>query len=139
MSQTEKILQGQDVSGMSSVSDLSLSDHHLSLDDTIHILYIDDDPDMVLFFQTYIKRIGSFQVFPVRNGEEAIKLLSQEHQYDVIVSDYHMPGMDGIEVLKQSRTIPGVPPFILFTGKGREEVVMEAINNGAAFLPPERW
>lgn len=45
-----------------------------------------------------------------------------------------MPEMDGINLLKQVRKIAGIP-FILFTGKGREEVVIEAINNGADFYP----
>ena len=44
-----------------------------------------------------------------------------------------MPEMDGIEFLKEVRSRFGDVPFILFTGKGREEVVIEAINNGADF------
>lgn len=44
-----------------------------------------------------------------------------------------MPGMDGITFLKKTREISGLIPFILFTGRGREEVVIEAINNGADF------
>ena len=44
-----------------------------------------------------------------------------------------MPGKDGIEFLKQVRMEKGDIPFILFTGRGREEVVIEAINNGADF------
>jgi PAS domain S-box-containing protein len=53
--------------------------------------------------------------------------------YDVIVSDFQMPHMDGIEFLKQVRAVKGDIPFILFTGRGREEVVIEAINSGADF------
>ena len=44
-----------------------------------------------------------------------------------------MPGMDGIELLKRVRKSFGNVPFILFTGRGREEVVIEAINNGVDF------
>jgi PAS domain S-box-containing protein len=44
-----------------------------------------------------------------------------------------MPGMDGIAFLKEVRRRYGDIPFILFTGRGREEVVIEAINNGADF------
>ncbi|MDD1719450.1 MAG: PAS domain S-box protein, partial [Methanoregulaceae archaeon] len=50
-----------------------------------------------------------------------------------IISDYSMPGMDGIELLKSVRARYGDVPFILFTGRGREEVVIAAINNGADF------
>jgi PAS domain S-box-containing protein len=44
-----------------------------------------------------------------------------------------MPEMDGIELLKVVRSRMGKIPFILFTGRGREEVVIEALNNGADF------
>ena len=53
--------------------------------------------------------------------------------YDAIVSDYQMPGTDGITFLKEVVTEFGDIPFILFTGKGREEIVIDAINNGADF------
>jgi PAS domain S-box-containing protein len=52
-------------------------------------------------------------------------------RYDVIVSDYQMPVEDGIQFLKSLRASENSIPFILFTGKGREDVVIEAINNGA--------
>lgn len=53
--------------------------------------------------------------------------------YDAIISDYQMPGMDGIELLKALRASGDHTPFILFTGRGREEVAIEALNNGADF------
>jgi PAS domain S-box-containing protein len=102
-------------------------------DQKICILYVDDDPQMTQFFSTYLEKMGNFKVISVQDGREAIILLSKEHSCDIIVSDYHMPNMNGIELLKESKKIPYPPPFILFTGKGREEVVIEAINNGAAF------
>ena len=53
--------------------------------------------------------------------------------FDVIISDYQMPGMSGLDLLKALKAGHNDVPFILFTGKGREEVAMEAINNGADF------
>ncbi|HSV42347.1 MAG TPA: PAS domain S-box protein, partial [Methanomassiliicoccales archaeon] len=52
---------------------------------------------------------------------------------DVVVSDYMMPGMDGLAFLKELRSVGNDIPFILFTGKGREEVVIQALNEGADF------
>ena len=54
-----------------------------------------------------------------------------QKNYDAIVSDYQMPGEDGIDFLKSLRSVKNNIPFILFTGKGREEVVIEALNSGA--------
>jgi PAS domain S-box-containing protein len=99
----------------------------------IHILYVDDDPDMSLIFKGYLEKMGGFEVTSVMRGSEAISLVMSDVPCDIVISDYSMPGMDGIELLKKIQKIPSPPPYILFTGKGREEVVMEAINNGAAF------
>ncbi len=60
-------------------------------------------------------------------------ILLKTGNFDVIVSDYQMPEMDGIVFLKSVRKEHGDIPFILFTGKGREDVAIEAINNGADF------
>ena len=57
---------------------------------------------------------------------------------DVIVSDYQLPDMDGITLLKTLRNTGSRIPFIVFTGRSREQVVIEALNNGADFFPPER-
>ncbi len=57
-----------------------------------------------------------------------------EHDnFDVIVSDYQMPNMDGIGFLEQVRAKDQDVPFILFTGRGREEVAINALNIGADF------
>ncbi len=63
---------------------------------------------------------------------EALTLLKSK-TFDLVISDYQMPDMDGIAFLKAVRERFGDLPFILFTGRGREEVVIEAINNGADF------
>jgi PAS domain S-box-containing protein len=57
----------------------------------------------------------------------------KEHQVDVIISDYEMPEINGIDFLKKVRDSGNSIPFIIFTGKGREEVVIQALNAGADF------
>jgi PAS domain S-box-containing protein len=66
------------------------------------------------------------------SAPQSLRLLEQE-KFDAIISDYQMPGMDGIQFLVEVRNRFGQVPFILFTGKGREEVVIQAINSGADF------
>ncbi len=59
-------------------------------------------------------------------------MLSGKH-YDVIVVDYEMPGMDGILLLRTLKEQGDLTPVIIFTGKGPEQVVIDALNHGAAF------
>ena len=55
----------------------------------------------------------------------------QAGQYDVVISDYEMPQKDGLQFLTELRKQNNNIPFILFTGKGREEVAIKALNLGA--------
>lgn len=96
------------------------------------ILYVDDEPDLLEIGKIFIEQTGGFTVVTMESAEEALKS-SAIGSCDAIVSDYLMPGMDGIDFLRQVRETLGDIPFILFTGRGREEVMIEAINNGADF------
>jgi len=62
--------------------------------------------------------------------DEAFRKLSNG-KYDVVVSEYWMPEKNGLQFLKELREAKNEIPFILFTGKGREEVAIEALNLGA--------
>jgi DNA-binding response OmpR family regulator len=57
----------------------------------------------------------------------------EQKKYDAIISDYQMPEMDGIKFLKVLRNRGDQIPFIIFTGRGREEIIIEALNSGADF------
>jgi len=96
------------------------------------VLYVDDERDLLEICKIFLEQSPEFSVKTAASGAEALELLST-HPFDAIISDYQMPGMDGIALLKTVRTQYGDIPFILFTGRGREEIVIEAINNGADF------
>ena len=99
---------------------------------TISILYVDDDTDYHIIVSKFFEREADLSVAFCSTAHAALEILEQE-SFDVIVSDYQMPVMDGISLLKEVRKRHERLPFILFTGRGREEVVIEAINNGADY------
>ncbi len=96
------------------------------------VLLVDDEPALLEIGQLLLERAGPFRVATCGSGDAALDLLARE-PFDAVVSDYQMPGMDGIELLSLVRERHGHLPFILFTGKGREQVVIRAINEGADF------
>jgi len=96
----------------------------------ISVLYVDDDPDFLEIAKRFLERTGEFSVRTCTSTTEALSLL-QESTFDTVISDYQMPEMNGISFLKKTRKIDSLIPFILFTGRGKEEVVIEALNNGA--------
>jgi PAS domain S-box-containing protein len=98
----------------------------------ISVLYVDDEPDLLELGKTYLEKSGGFTVTTIRSASEALDLMAGQ-KFDLVLSDYQMPDLDGITFLKEVRWRYGGFPFILFTGRGREEIVIEAINNGADF------
>ena len=94
------------------------------------VLYVDDEPALLEIGKLFLERSGALAIETVSSAREALNLLG-EQRCDAVVADYQMPEMDGIELLKEVRQHFEDIPFILFTGRGREEVVVEALNHGA--------
>ena len=98
----------------------------------LQVLFIDDDPWLLNIAQLYLEKTGFMKITPISDVREAMGLIS-ERSFDAIVSDYHMPNMDGIGLLTRLKESGNNTPYIIYTGKGREEVVIEALNKGADF------
>ena len=96
----------------------------------IRVLHIDDEPEFLKVAKQCLETQGPFHVDSASSAEEAMENLKKE-TYDAVISDYQMPGKDGIQFLKELRANRNSIPFIIFTGKGREEVAIEALNLGA--------
>jgi len=81
----------------------------------------------------YLERRPDISVSVASSVENTLKLI-EATSFDVIISDYQMPGTDGIGFLKILKEKGCAVPFILFTGRGREEVMTEAFDCGAMFF-----
>lgn len=91
---------------------------------------MDDDPALLDITSLYLEQKGGFSVHKALSVEEAHKMLSGQ-KYDVIVSDCEIPGLDALAFLKELRDSGDTRPFIVFTGREREEIAIKALNNGA--------
>ena len=69
-----------------------------------HILVVDDDPAMLSFISTALKR-ANYNVTTHSNGQEALKALQTGETYDLLLTDIVMPGMDGIELSNQASAL----------------------------------
>jgi PAS domain S-box-containing protein len=98
----------------------------------ITVLLIDDEPAILDITRLFLERTGAFSVETTASGAEALEKFDSKN-YDVIISDYEMPGMNGIELLKALKSRGIDIPFIIFTGKGREVVAVEALTYGATY------
>ena len=96
------------------------------------VLYVDDEPGPLEIGKLFLEKEGRFSVDVITSASGALSLM-ESATYDAIIADYQMPGMDGIEFLKHVRSSGNSIPFILFTGRGREEIVIQALNSGADF------
>ncbi|WP_299266518.1 hybrid sensor histidine kinase/response regulator [Halorientalis sp.] len=97
-------------------------------DGQVSILHVDDDPDMLSLSKTMLER-RDIDVTTRTSAEEGLELL-READVGCIVSDYEMPRTDGLEFLEAVRKEYPDLPFILFTGKGGEEIASKAISAG---------
>lgn len=117
---------------MNTVASVSSAEHESDDYCEIAALFVDDEPALLEVAKAFVESEGNVHVDVATSAEAALDVLSTQ-RYDAIVADYQMPGMNGIEFLKALRGKSDNTPFILFTGRGREEVVIEALNNGADF------
>ena len=98
---------------------------------TIRVLHVDDDASLLEISELILKdQYSGFEIDHACCVDEGLSKLAIGN-YDIVVSDYEMPQKNGLQFLKEIRQSKSQIPFILFTGKGREEVAIKALNLGA--------
>ena len=93
------------------------------------VLIVDDEKDFVEMFSLRLNEAGE-KVFTAHSGQECLDVLQQE-DIDVVVLDIKMPGMDGIETLKEIKKRRPIVEVILLTGHGTIESAVEGMKLGA--------
>ncbi|WP_162415043.1 PAS domain S-box protein [Haloarcula salina] len=96
----------------------------------VRVLHVDDDPDLTAVVAQFLEREDDrFSVETAANATDGLARL-EDGDIDCIVSDYDMPGTNGIDFLEAVREFDSDLPFILYTGKGSEEIASDAISSG---------
>lgn len=99
--------------------------------DRFCILLVDDEPDVLEFLSYNLNKEG-YCVLKAKNGIEALKVLHKEQPH-LIILDVMMPGLDGIEVCKQIRTMPEFKDTVIvfLTARGEEYSQIAGFESGA--------
>ena len=96
----------------------------------ISVMLVDDQPEFQRMAKKLLERDGGLDVTAVGSAEEALELLNKK-TFDVIISDYEMQGMDGIELLETLRAQGNDVPVIIYASQGKENAIIRAVRSGA--------
>ncbi len=100
----------------------------------IKVLHVDDEEDFLFLTKEFLEKMsdGEIVVESLKDPTKVVEKIKKD-RIDVIVCDYLMENLNGLDLLKQIKVEDIDIPFIIFTGRGREEVVIEALNLGADY------
>jgi DNA-binding response OmpR family regulator len=97
------------------------------------VLILDDQQDLLDITRLFLERFGEMNVDTAKTAKEALAKM-KDRSFDALVVDFDLPDISGIEFLKIVRAKGDTTPIIIFTGVGRENAAIEALNNGADFF-----
>ncbi|MEY2988272.1 MAG: hypothetical protein RJB13_1793 [Pseudomonadota bacterium] len=97
------------------------------------ILIVDDFPTMRKIIRQVLSQIGSRDVIEASDGRVALSVLKENPDVKFIISDWNMPNMTGVELLRAIRSNPAHSqvPFLMVTAEADKENIVEAVKNGA--------
>lgn len=110
------------------------------MDETVKILCVDDERNILRALKRVFIEYENYELLTANSGEDALKLVEQQPEIPVIISDYRMPGMSGVEFLARSAEINPDSIRIILSGFADTAAMLEAINIGHVFkFIPKPW
>ena len=97
----------------------------------LKILIVEDQAEARAMLRNMLAELGVTQIFEAKDGREALAFVDSAFDFiDMIVCDWNMPGLSGVEFLRQLRTVDPAMPFLMVTGRSDMESVVEAKSSG---------
>ncbi|MFW9996139.1 MAG: response regulator [Candidatus Odinarchaeota archaeon] len=104
----------------------------------LKVLHVDDEEDFLLLTKTYLEKIDArIQVESVSSPELVYGLVREKGDFDIIIADYLMPRITGLKLLEDLRKMGCEIPFVVFTGRGQDDTVIQAFKMGADHYLPK--
>lgn len=95
------------------------------------ILLVEDQSEARAMLRNMLVELGITQIFEASDGREALTFLDSAFDFiDLLVCDWNMPGLTGVELLRQLRTVDPTMPFLMVTGRSDMDSVVEAKSAG---------
>ena len=103
------------------------------MDVNMNVLIVDDFATMRRIVKNILRQLGFTNISEADDGKTALQALKKE-KYDLILSDWNMPGMPGIELLKAVRSDDELKdiPFLMVTAEAEKENIVEAVKLGVS-------
>lgn len=98
------------------------------------ILVVDDFPTMRRIVKTLMRQNGFTDFTEAEDGAQALTILRKSPEIEFVISDWNMPNMTGIELLKAVRADPKLKhlPFLMVTAEAEKENIIEAVKSGVS-------
>ncbi len=97
----------------------------------LKVLIVEDQSDMRAMLRNMMTELGITQIFEAPDGRQGLSFIDAAFDFvDIIICDWNMPGMTGVEFLRQLRTVDPDFPFLMVTGRSDMDSVVEAKSSG---------
>lgn len=101
--------------------------------DKLKILIVEDQADARAMLKNMLSELGINQVFEASDGSEALSFVDAAPDFiNLVICDWNMPKMSGVELLRQLRTVDQDIPFLMVTGRSDMDSVVEAKSSGVS-------